>query len=285
MLPTRFQHQSSTLHHQRASSKQLPAHFTIHPINKQQHARSCLQPAQQTQQFNCSRPHSPALYHHQQQQKRSGVLMASTASAEAASEPQAATTPEQSLICTSITASTVEAFLQEIEEASSTGSHPGGKRIGVHMSVYVVQLISISHKHLLHLLSTNAVLGLAAQQWLTHPRLPPIGGLCSYPLTSRPPLCASSTNMHISSSSAPPHICPASRLLWLLQLCPCIRCCVCCCCCHHSQLTTPPTTGVDVLELRLDFLQDFQADRDLERLMAACSSLPYIITYRPTWEG
>jgi 3-dehydroquinate dehydratase/shikimate dehydrogenase len=39
-----------------------------------------------------------------------------------------------------------------------------------------------------------------------------------------------------------------------------------------------------VLELRLDFLQDFKPDTDLDRLMAACS-LPYIITYRPKWEG
>lgn len=44
------------------------------------------------------------------------------------------------------------------------------------------------------------------------------------------------------------------------------------------------SAGVDVLELRLDFLQDFQPDRDLDRLMGACS-LPYIITYRPKWEG
>jgi hypothetical protein len=41
---------------------------------------------------------------------------------------------------------------------------------------------------------------------------------------------------------------------------------------------------VDVLELRLDFLQDFEPARDLEALMAACP-LPYIVTYRPTWEG
>lgn len=45
-------------------------------------------------------------------------------------------------------------------------------------------------------------------------------------------------------------------------------------------------TGVDVLELRLDFLQDFEPDRDLDRLMGAAGSLgPYIVTYRPTWEG
>jgi 3-dehydroquinate dehydratase/shikimate dehydrogenase len=43
--------------------------------------------------------------------------------------------------------------------------------------------------------------------------------------------------------------------------------------------------GVDVLELRLDFLQDFAPERDLDLLMGACSPLPYIITFRPTWEG
>jgi hypothetical protein len=42
--------------------------------------------------------------------------------------------------------------------------------------------------------------------------------------------------------------------------------------------------GVDVLELRLDFIQDFQPDRDLDKLMRA-ATLPYIITYRPKWEG
>lgn len=47
--------------------------------------------------------------------------MFSAASPAADTEPQAATAAERSLICTSITASTVDAFLQEIQEASDTG--------------------------------------------------------------------------------------------------------------------------------------------------------------------
>jgi 3-dehydroquinate dehydratase len=51
--------------------------------------------------------------------------------------------------------------------------------------------------------------------------------------------------------------------------------------------------GVDVLELRLDFLQDWTAGAAggadpgpaLSRLMAACAPLPFIVTCRPTWEG
>lgn len=43
-------------------------------------------------------------------------------------------------------------------------------------------------------------------------------------------------------------------------------------------------TGVDIVELRLDFLKDFDPTKDLDRIMAACS-IPYIVTYRPTWEG
>lgn len=43
-------------------------------------------------------------------------------------------------------------------------------------------------------------------------------------------------------------------------------------------------TGVDVIELRLDFIKEFEPLKDLEQLMAACS-LPYIVTYRPKWEG
>jgi 3-dehydroquinate dehydratase len=43
-------------------------------------------------------------------------------------------------------------------------------------------------------------------------------------------------------------------------------------------------TGVDIVELRLDFLKDFDPTKDLDRIMAACS-VPYIVTYRPAWEG
>ncbi|MEW5318268.1 MAG: hypothetical protein WDW38_009501 [Sanguina aurantia] len=43
-------------------------------------------------------------------------------------------------------------------------------------------------------------------------------------------------------------------------------------------------SGVDIIELRLDFLTDFNPERDLDTILAA-SPLPFIVTYRPTWEG
>uniref|UniRef100_A0A383V933 Uncharacterized protein n=2 Tax=Tetradesmus obliquus TaxID=3088 RepID=A0A383V933_TETOB len=51
-----------------------------------------------------------------------------------------------------------------------------------------------------------------------------------------------------------------------------------------QEIAEASATGVDIIELRLDFIKDFEPTKDLERLMAACS-MPYIITYRPTWEG
>jgi 3-dehydroquinate dehydratase len=43
------------------------------------------------------------------------------------------------------------------------------------------------------------------------------------------------------------------------------------------------STGVDILEIRLDFIKDFDTERDLKRIMSH-SKLPYLITYRPKWE-
>lgn len=43
-------------------------------------------------------------------------------------------------------------------------------------------------------------------------------------------------------------------------------------------------SGVDIIELRLDFLTDFDPERDLDTILSA-SPLPFIVTYRPTWEG
>ena len=40
----------------------------------------------------------------------------------------------------------------------------------------------------------------------------------------------------------------------------------------------------DMVELRLDFLEPFQPERDLETLLGSCE-MPYIVTYRPIWEG
>jgi Type I 3-dehydroquinase len=44
------------------------------------------------------------------------------------------------------------------------------------------------------------------------------------------------------------------------------------------------TSGVDVVELRVDFLQDFDPETHIELLLKACP-LPAIFTYRPVWEG
>lgn len=44
------------------------------------------------------------------------------------------------------------------------------------------------------------------------------------------------------------------------------------------------TSGADVLELRLDLYKDFSSEHDLQALIGACQ-LPYIVTYRPMWEG
>lgn len=50
-----------------------------------------------------------------------------------------------------------------------------------------------------------------------------------------------------------------------------------------KEMDEASTTGVDVLELRIDFIKDFDTERDLRRIMAH-AKLPYIVTYRPTWE-
>eukprot|EP00775_Hariotina_reticulata_P012029 gene12029-12174_t len=50
-----------------------------------------------------------------------------------------------------------------------------------------------------------------------------------------------------------------------------------------AEMQEAAATGVDVLELRLDFIKDFDPEQHLAKLMRACT-IPYIITYRPTWE-
>lgn len=42
---------------------------------------------------------------------------------------------------------------------------------------------------------------------------------------------------------------------------------------------------VDTIELRLDFLKDFDPERNLETLMDECGDMPFIVTFRPKWEG
>ncbi|CAN6469234.1 unnamed protein product [Victoria cruziana] len=43
-------------------------------------------------------------------------------------------------------------------------------------------------------------------------------------------------------------------------------------------------SGADVVELRLDFLKNFQCRQDLGVLLRE-KKLPTIVTYRPKWEG
>lgn len=42
--------------------------------------------------------------------------------------------------------------------------------------------------------------------------------------------------------------------------------------------------GADLVELRIDFLPQLDAQADLPRLLAGCP-LPAIVTYRPDWEA
>lgn len=51
-----------------------------------------------------------------------------------------------------------------------------------------------------------------------------------------------------------------------------------------AEIQEAASSGVDIIELRLDFITDFNVERDLDRIMKSCP-LPYIITYRPVWEG
>lgn len=51
-----------------------------------------------------------------------------------------------------------------------------------------------------------------------------------------------------------------------------------------AEIQEAAASGVDIIELRLDFIKDFSPERDLDRIMQACP-LPYIVTYRPKWEG
>eukprot|EP00955_Chlamydomonas_euryale_P080770 363471-Chlamydomonas_euryale.AAC.3 len=50
-----------------------------------------------------------------------------------------------------------------------------------------------------------------------------------------------------------------------------------------QEMDQAATTGVDILELRLDFIKDYDTERDLRKIMKH-AKLPYIVTYRPTWE-
>lgn len=51
-----------------------------------------------------------------------------------------------------------------------------------------------------------------------------------------------------------------------------------------ETIKTANQSGADLLELRLDFYEDFAAERHLKQLLDACA-VPKIVTYRPSWEG
>jgi len=51
-----------------------------------------------------------------------------------------------------------------------------------------------------------------------------------------------------------------------------------------AEIEEATAAGVDVIELRLDFIKDFNPSTDLKPLVDACK-VPYIVTFRPTWEG
>jgi hypothetical protein len=51
-----------------------------------------------------------------------------------------------------------------------------------------------------------------------------------------------------------------------------------------EEIKEAEAAGVDLIELRLDFIDGFDTSRDLLPLMQACG-VPYIVTYRPVWEG
>ncbi len=42
--------------------------------------------------------------------------------------------------------------------------------------------------------------------------------------------------------------------------------------------------GADIVEIRLDYIENFNPEADLPRLLETCP-LPVIVTFRPTWEG
>ena len=54
-----------------------------------------------------------------------------------------------------------------------------------------------------------------------------------------------------------------------------------------EEIKQAAAARADVIELRADYLTDFDAETDVKRLLDACAAvgLPAIFTYRPTWEG
>lgn len=52
----------------------------------------------------------------------------------------------------------------------------------------------------------------------------------------------------------------------------------------HVQVEQAKAAGADIAELRLDYLEEFDPETDLQVLISE-SVLPVIITLRPTWEG
>ena len=53
---------------------------------------------------------------------------------------------------------------------------------------------------------------------------------------------------------------------------------------YTNQVEVAKAQGANVAELRLDYLEEFDPETDLQMLISE-SALPVIITVRPTWEG
>lgn len=51
-----------------------------------------------------------------------------------------------------------------------------------------------------------------------------------------------------------------------------------------AEIAEAEAAGADIVELRLDFIVGFNTEMHLQQLMAACTK-PFIVTYRPIWEG
>jgi len=51
-----------------------------------------------------------------------------------------------------------------------------------------------------------------------------------------------------------------------------------------SEAKEAVAASADIVELRLDYLQDFNPEKDLKMLLDNCP-LPSVVTYRPHWEG
>ena len=52
-----------------------------------------------------------------------------------------------------------------------------------------------------------------------------------------------------------------------------------------TDIQEAKAAGVNVIEVKLDYLSQFDPETDIKQLLEACKPMPAIITYRPDWEG